>query len=106
MLTDFFWLKRLRQGLTVAADKLVQSYWTPSGEFLVVAIMVPLLVVGVALLGNALGLPVVLSLAVATILAWVAVSPYMLRLMHSSTPTETDDTLSTAQTSPATDAVN
>lgn len=93
--------QRLYQlALTVADAKWVRSFSTPNGELLAVGITAPTLGVLAAWLGSALALPLGLSLALATILALAVVTPFMLRAMLFSTPTATDDTRSTAPTSP------
>lgn len=92
--------RRLYQlALTVADAKWVRSFSTPTGELLAVGITAPTLGVLAAWLGSALALPLGWSLALATILALAVVTPFMLRAMLFSTPTETDDTRSTAPTS-------
>lgn len=91
--TDYLSHTPSRLAATVAAGKLARLFSMPSIEFLVVAITAPILVVLVVWLGIALGLPLVLSLGVATILGLALVTPYMLRAMRSFTPTETDDIL-------------
>jgi len=106
MNTVYLSLQRWHRGLTALADRWAQSSWMKTTEFPVVAITAPILVVLAALLGSALGLPQPLSQGLATILGLVLVSPYMLRVMLSSTPTETDDTPCTSPMNHAEDVLN
>jgi hypothetical protein len=96
MSTDLSWQQRSQLALTARAEKWEQSSWMQKAELPVVAITVPILVGLVVLLGNALALPLMLSLAVATILGLVGVLPFMLRGTHSFIPIETDGTPSFA----------
>lgn len=98
MNTDYLSQVPSRLARTVADGRLARLFSMPSIELLVVGITVPILVVLAAWLGIALGLPLLLNLAVATILGLALVTPYMLRAMRSFTPTETDDTLFTSLT--------
>lgn len=100
------WQRRWLPALTARADRWGQSSWMRKAELPVVAITAPILVVLAALLVSALGLPLLLSQVLATILGLVLVSPFMLRRMLSSTLIETDETRYTAQTNPAEDVLN
>lgn len=106
MSTVLSWQRRYRRVLTALAERLERSSWMAKAELLVVAITAPILVVLVAWLGSALGLPLVLILAVATTLGLALVLPFMLRATLSSTPTETVGTLFIAPTSLAEDALS
>lgn len=90
---------RLARGLTALDAKLARSSWIKTIELPVVGITVPGLVVLAAWLGIALGLPLLWNLAAVTILGLVLVSPFMLREMRFSTPTESAGTLFIAPTS-------
>lgn len=94
------WGSRGQRALEAIANAVrwVPLSWMPTIEFLVVAITAPILVVLAVLLGTALGLPLLLNLAVATILGLVLVSPFMLRSMQYSTPPRNVDTLFIAPT--------
>lgn len=96
----------LRLERTVVDGKLGQLSSTSIGEFLVVGITAPSLVVLVVWLGIVLGLPLTLILAAATILGLVVVWPSMRRGMRFYTPTEAGDTLSTVPTNLAVDVSN
>lgn len=82
--------------LTVLADKWGQSSSMAKAELPVVGITAPILVVLAAYLGNAQGLPPMLSQGLAMILGLALVSPFMLRRMLSYTLIEIDGTRSTA----------
>ena len=103
MSTDCTSQSRLVREAIALADKLAPLSSTGIRESLVVGIMAPSLVVLVAWLGNALGLPPVWNLVPATILGLVLVLPFMLRLMLCSTPTETGGIHSTSLTDPVPD---
>lgn len=100
------WGSRGRRALEVIANAVrwVPSSWMPTIELVVVAITAPILVALAVWLGSALGLPLVLSLVVATILGLALVSPFMLRSMQYSTPRKSVDTLFIAPTPLAPDA--
>ena len=100
------WQRRWLPALTARADRWGQSSWMAKAEFLVVAITAPTLGVLAVSLGSALGLPLLLNLAAATILGLVLVSPFMLRRMLSSTLIEIDETPYTARMNPAEDVLN
>lgn len=106
ILTD--WASRGRRALGEIADvaESVPSSSIRIIEFLVVAIMAPILVVLVAWLGIALGLSLLLSLVVATTTGLVPVLPFMLRSMQYSTHPRNGVTLSIAPMLPAPDAPN
>jgi hypothetical protein len=106
MSTVLSWLLRCQRGLTARADKWAQSSWMRKVELPVVAITAPILVVLVVWLGSAHGLPLALSQGLATTLALGLVTPFMLRVMLSSTRTETDEIPYTAQTNRAEGASN
>jgi hypothetical protein len=106
MSTVLSWLLRCQRGLTARADKWAQSSWMRKAELPVVAITAPTLVVLAAWLGSAQGLPLALSQGLAMILGLVLVTPFMLRVMLSSTRTETDEIPYTAQTNRAEDVSN
>lgn len=97
------WVSRGQRALGAIANAVrwVPSSWMPITELVAVAITAPILAVLVAWLGTALGLPLMLSLAAATILALVPVLPFMLRSMQYSTPRKSVDTLFIAPTLPA-----
>lgn len=95
--------RRLVPGLTALVDKSVRLSSTPTGEFLVAGITAPTLVVLAAWLGSALGVPLVLNLAVATTLGLALVMPYMRKEMPFSTRTATVDTHFIAPTNPVED---
>lgn len=65
----------------------------PKAELPVLGITVPTLVVLVAWLGIALGLPLLWTLVVATTLGLALAIPFMLNSMQIFSPTETDGTL-------------
>lgn len=94
------WGSRVQRALGAIANAVrwVPSSWMPTIELVVVAITAPSLVVLLVWLGIALGLPLVLSLAAATIPALVLVLPFMLRSMQYSTPPKSVDTLFIAPT--------
>jgi hypothetical protein len=89
MSTVLSWQRRLRRVRTACVGKWEQSYLIAKAELLVVGITVPTLGVLAVLLGDAHGVSVLWSQAAATILGLVLVSPFMLREMRYSTPTET-----------------
>lgn len=103
MSTDLSWPQRSRLGLIARAERWGQSSSMQKAELPVVGITVPILVVLVAWLGSALALPLLWTLAAATILGLALVTPFMMRRMLSSTLIEIDGTLSTAPTHLATD---
>lgn len=104
--TALSWPWRLVRAGTALEGKLVQLSWMKTIELPVVGITVPILVGLVVLLGSALGLPLALSLAAATILGLALVTPFMLREMLFFTQIETEGILSTAPTNLAEDVSN
>jgi hypothetical protein len=103
---DFLSRKRYRLVETAAGERSAQSSWTRSIELPVVAITVPILVVLVVWLGSAHGLPLALSQGLAMILALGLVTPFIRKVMLSSTPTGIDETRYTAPMNPAEDVSN
>lgn len=94
--------QRFLHGRTALAEKWEQSSSIAKAELPVVAITAPTLVVLVAWLGSALGVPLLWTQGAATILGLGLVLPFMMRVMRSSTLIETGGTPSIAPTLRAT----